>query len=152
MPSYFKLTVGLASVATALAILLRALETFDHGIWLIAYLSLVGTLAQFLLAWGQSRLAPGTSVRHVRLQALLWMIGVVFVPAGVLIEARLLVVAGSVPLIAALFLFWQQTRTGTGRSRREDDAGLGAAYDVLLVFMTLSVFVGIALASDVPWL
>lgn len=152
MPSYFRLTVGLAAVATAVAVLLRALQPFDHGIWLIAYLLLVGTLAQFLLAWGQYRLAPGTSAHRIRAQALLWMIGVVVVPTGVLVGVRLLVALGSVSLLVSLFLFWRATRAEHRSARPDPEPEEAVAYAALLVFMTLSVFVGMVLASDVPWL
>ena len=98
-----------AFVAAIVAIAVHAAEPFAHGGWFIAYLLLVGFLAQLLLGVGQGRLLRAEalpSVPHrIRLaQALLWNVGVVAVPVGVLGEARVAVVAGSVSLAGALFL------------------------------------------------
>src|SRR5687768_7303265 len=108
------LTVSaLASLAAAaIALALWIFDPFDHGTWLVAYLVLVGFLAQLLLGLGQSALVStrGLSVpsRQGRLvQAHLWNLGVVTVPFGVLMETRLVVVAGSVSLMIALASLWK---------------------------------------------
>ena len=45
---------ALASLAAALvALVVRMAEPFEHGVWLVAYLVLVGFLAQLLLGRGQ---------------------------------------------------------------------------------------------------
>ena len=144
---------SLAAAAVVLAI--RLLEPFEHAAWLVAYLFLVGFLAQLLLGRGQAVLlsAAGlpTPPRGVRLaQALLWNFGVIAVPAGVLADTRLAVVAGSVSLLAALALLWETVRpmlsVADARPTR-----LGWAYALLLLAMTASTLIGTALAWDIPW-
>jgi hypothetical protein len=72
---------ALASLAAAsVALAARVADPFAHGTWLVAYLVLVGFLAQLLLGLGQGALlsAGGLSVppRRVRLaQTLLWNFG-----------------------------------------------------------------------------
>jgi hypothetical protein len=142
-------------VAATVAIAVFVSEPFAHGTWLVAYLVLVGFLAQLLLGRGQAALLSADGLppppRGIRLaQALLWNLGVVAVPVGVLAEARLAVVAGSVSLIAGLLSLWNTVRhILPGTSARP--SRLGRFYACLLVVMTTSVFVGTALAWDVPW-
>ena len=52
-------------VAAASVAVLRATQPFEHGIWLVAYLFLVGFLAQLLLGRGQAALlsVPACPVR-----------------------------------------------------------------------------------------
>jgi hypothetical protein len=147
---------GLASLAAgAVAIAVLVSKPFDHGGWLVAYLILVGFLAQLLLGRGQAALLSAAHLaappRQVRLaQALLWNLGVVMVPVGVLAEVRLAVVTGSVSLIAALVSLRKTVQPALAgatppRSR------LGWGYTGLLLVMAASVFVGTALAWDIPW-
>jgi hypothetical protein len=141
---------SLVAAAVATAVLLS--EPFAHGTWLVAYLVLVGCAAQLLLGRGQAAVlaAAGraTPPGRVRLaQVALWNLGVVAVPAGVLAGSRLLVVVGSVSLLAAMASLWRCVRPALGRQR-----WLGPSYVALLVAMTSSVFVGTALAWDTPWL
>lgn len=147
---------ALASLtAAALCTTVNVAEPFAHGTWLVAYLVLVGFLAQLLLGRGQAALLPAHDLpappRDVRLaQALLWNLGVVAVPLGVLAETRLAVVVGSVSLLAALASLWKTARpalVGAIKSRSRGAVG----YAALLVCMTVSVFVGSALAWDIPW-
>lgn len=147
---------ALASLGAAvIAAAMQLSEPFAHGIWLITYLVLVGFLAQFLLGRGQAIVLsasqfplPPCGIRVA--QALLWNIGVVAVPLGVLIETRLAVVLGSVSLLTALTSLWKTVRpalkTGTAWKRR------GVGYAALLIFMTGSVFAGLALGWDIPWM
>ena len=139
----FRASTGAAALAALLAAVLRTVDPLDHGIWLVSYLLLVGTAAQYLLSRGQASIAPGTPIAVLQAEALLWGVGVVTVPLGVVCDSRLLVVVGSAPLLAALFLFNRAT-TGTG-------SRLLPVYRGLLIFMTLSVLVGVALAWDIPW-
>jgi hypothetical protein len=81
--------VSLVAAAVAIAVLVA--EPFDHGGWLVAYLVLVGFLAQLLLGRGQAAVLSAGGLpappRGVRLaQALLWNLGVIAVPVGVLAE------------------------------------------------------------------
>jgi hypothetical protein len=144
---------GLAAATAALAI--RVSEPFDHGVWLIAYLFLVGFLAQLLLGLGQAGLRSVRGLaappRRVRLaQALLWNLGVIAVPVGVLADTRLSVIAGSLSLLAGLTLLGRTAlptpaEAPAGRSRP------ALAYAGLLTFMAASTFIGTALAWDIPW-
>ena len=147
---------ALASLAAALvALVVRIVEPFEHGAWLVAYLVLVGFLAQLLLGRGQTALLSTGDLpvpsRSKRLgQVALWNLGVLAVPLGVLVETRLAVVVGSISLLAALASFWMTVRpvivsAAANRSR------LASAYVALLLGMTASVFVGSALAWDIPW-
>ena len=147
----FKKTLGLATTATLSAIVTRIFVTFDHGIWLIAYLLLVGTVAQYLLVRGQMWLVPDVHRRVAGLEASLWTTGVVVVPLGVLLGVRLLVVVGSIVLLGALLVFWLYVRDAVMSRLANGVAVEVVAYLGLLVFMTISVFVGIGLSSDLSW-
>jgi len=142
--------------AAALALALRFLEPFDHGTWLVAYLFLVGFLAQLLLGRGQAALLSAGGLpaprRGVRLaQALLWNFGVIAVPTGVLADARLAVVVGSISLLAALGLLWETARPMLpGSDARPTRSGW--AYALLLLTITASTLIGTALAWDIPWM
>ena len=145
-----------ASLAGAgAALVVRIARPFEHGAWLVAYLVLVGFLAQLLLGRGQAALLSSGDLpapsRHVRLaQIVLWNLGVVAVPLGVLAETRLAVVVGSLSLLAALASLWMTVRPVLASELRRRSR-LGSGYVALLVIMTTSVFVGSALAWDVPW-
>lgn len=146
------LTLAASSLlAAAVATLIATLDPFDHGAWLVAYLFLVGFLAQVLLDRGQVAVLGGRSPRpQVGLQAVLWNAGVVFVPVGVLVEMRIFVVIGGLSLLAALWLFLQTARrahpAADGGSRRQR-----AGYLTLIAAMAASVLVGTGLAWDTPW-
>jgi len=141
--------------AAAVAFMIRVLEPFDHGTWLVAYLVLVGFLAQLLLGRGQVALVAGGGLpappRGVRLaQALLWNFGVITVPVGVLANTRLAVVVGSVSLLVALASLWETARPALpGSDARPTRRGW--AYALLLLAMTTSTIIGTALAWDIPW-
>ena len=143
-----------ASLAAAgVVLLIRIAEPFNHGIWLVAYLALVGFLAQLLLGLGQTALLSADSLgappRHARLaQLLFWNLGVIAVPAGVLADTRLAVVAGSVSLLAALASFRTTVRPALSAAR---PTHLAWAYVLLLLAMSASTLIGTALAWDMPW-
>lgn len=146
----------MANLAAAASVtVLRITEPFEHGIWLVAFLLLVGCLAQLLLARGQAALLarsgqPGPSVSTRRAQLALWNLGVLIVPFGVLAGSRLAVLLGSLALLLALHSFWDTVRDvlvdASAKTR------LGRAYLTLLSFMVASAVVGLALAWDIPWL
>jgi hypothetical protein len=93
VPRVFGVGASISLVTAVFAAAARAIEPFDHGIWLVAYLFLVGFLAQYLLARGQSMLfaasQPGGDAPPIGAQAALWNAGVVAVPVGVFVDARL---------------------------------------------------------------
>jgi hypothetical protein len=151
------LFAGCASLwlaAALIAAVARAIEPFAHGIWLVAYLFLVGFLAQVLLAGGQATVlaaAPSDAGDPpIGAQVTLWNAGVVAVPLGVLVDARVFVVLGSVALLSALAAFWQASRPRRSESGAAGGAGVG--HLALMVFMAASVLIGTALAWDTPWL
>jgi len=141
--------------AAAVAVAIRVSEPFAHGDWLVAYLALVGFLAQLLLGRGQVALLPAHDLppppRDVRLaQALFWNLGVVAVPVGVLAEIRLAVVVGSLSLLAALASLWKTARPAlVGAIAHRDQQAM--SYAAHLMVMTVSVFIGSSLAWDIPW-
>lgn len=140
---------GLCLIGAGLAAASRIAERYEHAVWLVAYLLLVGFLAQILLARGQNALAAPTP-QLLRAQAVLWNFGVIAVPAGVLGDVRIPIAVGSLALVGALALFWRSVRP----SYRVGDAGraaIGRGYAGLLTFMLASVIAGMLLASDVPW-
>jgi hypothetical protein len=154
-PGLFGAGASLSLAAAVLVAAARTIQPFAHGIWLVAYLFLVGCLAQLLLGRCQAMLrAAGrtrTDAPPIGAQAALWNSGVVAVPLGVLLDARLLVVLGSLALLTSLAAFWQAYRS----LRLESGAASGAlrvGYVALIVFMAASVLVGTALAWDTPWL
>jgi hypothetical protein len=146
----------LASVwlaAAAVAAVVRAAMPFAHGIWLIAYLFLVGSLAQVLLGTGQSSLwrragKTSSAARVVRAEAILWNVGVLAVPFGVLVNARIAVVIGSCSVLPALALF---ARSLNPSPKPHGAISIAMAYTVLLLGMAVSVVIGTALAWDIPW-
>lgn len=155
-PSSRLLTRGALGSLAAMILVTTAwvLEPFAHGLWLIAYLGLVGSLAQWLLGHGQARLLSVNDLRpplrRERLvQGLLWNLGVVAVPIGVLEQTRLAVLVGSLALLGALASLLMTVRPVVGRA----DGGLRQAglYLALLLFMTASVFIGLGLSWGIPW-
>jgi hypothetical protein len=136
-----------ASLLAAIVVAaVQAAQPFEHGVWLVAYLALVGFAAQLLLGAGQAALlasAPGSpQPRRTGAQLVLWNLGVVAVPLGVFTEARLPVVIGAAALLAALLSFHRAVRP----------APASAAYLALICFMAASTLIGTALAWDLDWL
>lgn len=123
---------------------------FAHGSWLAAYLVLVGGTAQILLAAGRAALVScETEPAGLRLQLILWNLGSLAVPAGVLADTAGWVTAGSVALLSALALFAQAGLHAWRAQRRR-----AIAYLMLVVGLASSVVVGSALANAAPgaWL
>src|SRR5215211_3869317 len=139
--------------AAAVAAVVRAAMPFAHGIWLIAYLFLVGFLAQALLGKGQASLwrragKTSSTARVVRAEAILWNVGVLAVPFGVLVNARIAVVIGSCSLLPALALF---ARSLSPSPKPHGAISIAMAYTMLLLGMAVSVAIGTALSWDIPW-
>jgi hypothetical protein len=152
IPRLFAMCASLSLAAAVLAAAARAIEPFAHGIWLVAYLFLVGFLAQLLLARCQAMLlAAGPDSPPIRAQAALWNAAVVAVPLGVLVGARLFVVLGSLALLTSLTAFGHVYRSLRSESGAVPGA-LEVGYVALIAFMAASVLVGTALAWDTPWL
>jgi hypothetical protein len=155
IPSSFAACAWLALAAALVAAAARAIEPFEHGIWLVAYLVLVGFLAQALLGRGQAdalAASPsGASTPPIRAQVAFWNAGVVAVPLGVMVGTRALVVLGSIALLIALNVFWQASRARHSQSRTASGSW-GNAYTTLILVMAASVLVGTGLAWDIPWL
>lgn len=123
---------------------------FGHGSWLAAYLVLVGGVSQVVLGAGRLALrAPRATPALLRAQLVLWNLGSLAVPAGVLADASPLVTVGSVALLWALALF----AAGASGVRREV-RGRALVYLTIVVGLAASVVVGSALAGAVPgaWL
>jgi hypothetical protein len=130
----------------------NAIDQVAHGWWLVSFLALVGGLAQLLLGAGDRRLRAQAPARPARRSSahlfVVWNIGTLLVPLGVLAEARAAVVVGGVALLAALSGL-SLVRPGplfTGRL-----SGAHAAYLALITFLAASVLIGTGLAWDLPW-
>jgi hypothetical protein len=141
-------------LAAAVIAGLQAGVEVTRGWWLVAYLALVGGVAQLLLGPGLGTLArhadarpPGPLARRAELA--LWNAGTVAVAVADLVGADAGVVAGSVVLLVALALFAADLRrvraTGRRRASRWE-----RGYVVLLVFLAASVAVGTGLAGALP--
>lgn len=145
----------LASLAAAGVVAgVRLATPFDHGSWLVAYLFLVGFAAQALLNAGQARLrtiggrTPGSSP-GVAVQLALWNAGVLAVPLGVFLDARLVIVLGAVALLTALL---SSASVALGSAARRAGKRLRHSYIALLALLACSVVVGVVLGWDRPWL
>jgi hypothetical protein len=82
-------------------------------------------------------------------QIVLWNLGSLTVPAGVLTDEATLVTVGSVALLGALALFATEAR-----GLRHDVRGRAVVYLTIVVGLAVSVVVGSALADAAPgaWL
>jgi hypothetical protein len=142
----FLASAGVLIVAGGVVAAVNSAAPFGHGSWLAAYLVLVGGVAQVVLVTGPLALSakrPTSSVR--RAQLVLWNLGSLVVPSGVLADAPALVSIGSVALLCALALFAAGAR-GLGRDVR----GRAVVYLALVVGLAVSVVVGSALADAAP--
>ena len=153
MSRLFSACAGVSALAAAGVAVLRAQNPFEHGWWLVAYLFLVGACAQFLLGRGQQASVERPdrlSTRRLTAELVLWNLGVALVPVGVFADSTAAVDAGTVSLLAALWLFATAVERGPARWAR-----LGAArrwgYRALVVFMAGSAVVGTGLAGALPW-
>jgi hypothetical protein len=146
----FLASAGVLIVAGGSVAAVNSAAPFGHGSWLAAYLVLVGGVSQVILAAGRLALrAPRPSPALLRAQLVLWNVGSLAVPAGVLADASTLVTVGSVALLWALALF-----TAGASGVRRDVRGRALAYLAIVVGLAVSVVVGSALADAIPgaWL
>jgi hypothetical protein len=146
----FLASAGVLIVAGGAVAAVNSAAAFGHGSWLAAYLVLVGGVSQIVLGTGQVALGTPPLTRAVSAaQLVLWNLGSLAVPAGVLADWALLVTAGSVALLAALALFV----VGAGGMRR-DARGRSVIYLAIVVGLAVSVVVGSSIADAAPgaWL
>lgn len=126
----------------------------DRGWWLVAYLTLVGGLAQVALGGGLAVLARATGGRPygpatLRAQLALYNLGVVLVAVADMAAAPLGVLAGSIVLIVALGLYAAALQHVVDSGQRAWPVGT-FAYGALLTVLAGSVVVGTALAGALP--
>jgi hypothetical protein len=147
------LVAGLGGAAGLAAIAVRLAYDFENGIWLVAYLLLVGFIAPALLAVGERRLLVDPLAGDgARSAAALWLAGVVMVPAGVLADARILVCLGAVCLILSLLGLAERAFTGGATPARERTRSELAAHAAVILVMAASTGIGVLLAWGRPWL
>ena len=102
------------------------------------------------LAFDVDRGSASGARRHLSRQLLLWNLGTVLVPIGVLAGAPGVVAIGSVVLLTALGLF--ATGTSAPRLRRAHERrALFHVYRTVVIFLAGRVIVGIGLAQALPW-
>jgi hypothetical protein len=138
----------LAAATVVLAV--HVTSPIAQGWWLVAYLSLVGGVAQLLLGPGLIALSAGSGVhapdrRELVAALVLWNAGTVGVAVSDLARVQAGVIAGSALLLAALWLFargLRVTRAAAAQSARAWSVG----YAALLLFLAASVVVGTLLA------
>lgn len=128
---------------------------FAHGWWLVAYLSLVGGVAQLMLGTGQFLVADrlqstSASAPVAAAELALWNLGSMLVPVGVLSNTPGALVAGSVLLGAALALFARGLRQMTPRAHRQAPWAC-RCYAATVAFLAASVLVGLHLGEAMPW-
>jgi hypothetical protein len=148
--SAFLASSGVLIVAGGVVAAVNSAAPFGHGSWLAAYLVLVGGVSQVVLGAGRLALrAPRPTPALLRAQLVLWNLGSLAVPAGVLADAPTLVTVGSVALLWALALF-ASAASGVRREVRVR----AVVYLAIVVGLAASVVVGSALADAVPgaWL
>jgi hypothetical protein len=146
----FLASSGVLIVAGGAVAAVNSAAPFGHGSWLAAYLVLVGGVSQVVLGAGRLALgAPRPVPALLRAQLVLWNLGSLAVPGGVLADAPTLVTVGSVALLWALALF----ASGASGVRREMRVR-AVVYLAIVVGLAASVVVGSALAHAVPgaWL
>jgi hypothetical protein len=146
----FLASAGVLIVAGGAVAAVNSAAPFGHGSWLAAYLVLVGGVSQGVLGAGRLALhAPALTRPRPPAQLVLWNIGSLAVPAGVLWDAPMLVTAGSVALLWALALF-----AAEARGRRREVRGRVVVYLAIVVGLAVSVVIGSALADAAPgaWL
>src|SRR5665213_222291 len=120
-----------------------------HGWWLVAYLGLVGGVAQLMLGPGLFALGKHSGnatieMRHKLPALVLWNVGTIIVAAADLASSPIAVLGGSVLLVASLGLFsvgLRDVRLATRRSM----SGWEWLYAFLLLFLGVSVVIGTVL-------
>lgn len=143
--------LGAAAVVTAV----QLAAPITRGWWLVAYLALVGGVAQALLGNGQLALVARTAGAGTRAGPdgrwwvapwVLWNAGTITVAATDLAGSAAGVLAGSAALLVALGLFAGHLHGARACPRCAPSLWTGA-YAALVVFLAVSVFTGAGLAG-----
>lgn len=140
--------------AGALAVVINTAAPFQHGWWLVAYLSLVGGLSQLLLGAGLYVLAERTQSHtppdaQLLGQVGLWSLGTAVVATGDLAGAGPVLLLGSALLLIDLALF-ARTFSRLRRDAARRAAASERRYAALLLFLAVSVLVGSSIAGALP--
>jgi hypothetical protein len=146
----FPACAGVLIVAGGGVAAVNSAAPFGHGSWLAAYLVLVGGVSQGVLGAGRLALHVPPLTRALSpAQFVLWNVGSLAVPAGVLSDAPTLVTAGSLALLCALALF-----AAEARGLRREVRGRAVVYLAIATGLAVSVVIGSALANAAPgaWL
>ncbi len=115
----------------------------EHGSWAVAYLVLVGGVAQVALGAGQALLAPAAPSRRVaRSEMIGWNAGNAAVLAGTLLGFTWLADIGGAILVVSLALVTRQMRGATRRP-----AWPLYLYRGLVALVLVSIPVGLVLAE-----
>ena len=125
-----------------------------RGWWLVAYLFLVGGIAQILLGPGLIAIAEHARARVPShdaslMQLILWNVGTVTVAAADLSATPAGVLAGSLLLLVALATFALSLRRVKMTARRPARGWIGG-YALLIAFLVGSTLIGAALAGAIP--
>ncbi|WP_020660085.1 hypothetical protein [Amycolatopsis benzoatilytica] len=142
------LALGTAcTVAGGLASAVIAPAPTPHGAWAVAYLVLVGGVAQTGLGIGQAVLAPRLpTVRAIVAQAVAWNAGNAAVLGGTLAGITTMVDVGGAILVLALALFAFAVRGGGRTGQR----WLRYGFEALVLVLLVSIPVGLVLARIGP--
>ncbi len=136
------------AIAGGLASAAIAPQPTPHGAWAVAYLVLVGGIAQLGLGIGQALLAPALpSRRLVAAQVAAWNLGNAAVLGGTLFEMTPVVDAGGAVLVVGLALLVLGVRGSSpdGRAR-----WIRHGFRALVVLLLVSIPVGLVLARIGP--
>lgn len=144
-------TIGTACVvAGGLVSAAIAPSPTTHGSWAVAYLVLVGGVAQITLGLGQAMLAPGLPERRrVAAELVAWNLGNALVMTGTLTGILTLVDVGGVILVAGLALLATAVKGGA-RNEERSRQWLLYGYRVLVIGLLVSIPTGLVLARIGP--
>lgn len=136
--------------AGAVVAVVHSLSPLTRGWWLVAFLSLVGSVSQLLLGLGlvalrRRKSAPRGLRRTAWTELVLWNSGTAVVAIADLASSLEGVIGGGMLLWAALVLFAADLRALSEWSPAPPRRWI-RTYSVLLAFLALSVVVGILLA------
>ena len=153
-PQFVVAAVGTAYVLAGAGVAVAGgTSQVEHGSWLVAYLALVGGIAQTLLGLGALRLersATPTMPPATRRGLVLWNLGVPLVPIGVLSATPVWVGVGGVLELFALCVLGTAAIATAARARPAVEFPLVVAYLVLVVGLALSVVIGMRLGDALP--
>jgi hypothetical protein len=143
---------AIAFIGAAVVVATVHLATpITRGWWLVAYLTLVGGLAQLLLFGGLVALTsrsgahmPGAAAMRTRV--VLWNAGTLIVAVMDLVALQVGVVIGGGMLVAALVLFAHNLHAVDVAAPRLRDRW-SAGYALVLIVLGCSVAIGVALAG-----